>query len=211
VTAASPASSLRDPGAARDEARRILAERRFHASRAPHPLRGVFSAIGHALTRLGHALRPLWHPFVSVARAFPGGAWVALGLVAVALAVLVAMGLARRRDRRRWASAHVAGATAGADPAALERAADAAERAGELEEALRLRFRAGVARLRLGHALPASGILTSRELSRTLRSPAFDHAAGLFDEVVYGRRPAQPVDVTTSREAWDEVLRGVRA
>ena len=104
-----------------------------------------------------------------------------------------------------------AGRSPADDPAALEREAQAAEGAGELELALRLRFRAGVLRLQRARVVPPSGILTSRELSRRLGSREFDLAAGVFDEVVYGRRPAQPVDVATTREAWQHVLRAVQA
>jgi hypothetical protein len=208
------AGDLQSPPGARDEARRILGERRFHASRAPQPLRPVLSAIGRAAERLGQLLRPLWHPFVSLAKAFPGGStafWLVLGAIVVAVAAYLFRSLARRRDRRVLAGGSRVGATQGDDPVALERAAERAEGRGELELALRLRFRAGILRLQRARVVPTGGILTSRELSRRLRSREFDLAAGVFDEVVYGRRPAQPVDVATTREAWQQVLRAVQA
>jgi hypothetical protein len=185
------------------------AERRFHRSRPPQPLRPVLSAIGHAAERVAELLRPLWHPFVSLAGvpAF----WILLGTVVVAVAAYLFRSLARRRDHRVRAEQGRAGRKAADDPAALERAAQAAEGEGELELALRLRFRAGILRLQGARIVPASGILTSRELSRRLGSREFDLAASVFDEVVYGRRPAQAVDVATTREAWQQVLRAVEA
>ena len=140
------AADLRAPDPARDEARRILAERRFHASHAPQPLRPVLSAIGHAAERLAHWLRPLWHPLVWLAQRFPGGIRAFWLVVALALGVgapLLFRSLAHRRDRRLLRGAAALGRSPGeADPAALERAAQAAESAGDLELALRLRFRA---------------------------------------------------------------------
>jgi hypothetical protein len=211
---AAAAGDVRSAPGARDEARRILAERRFHASRPPQPLRPVLSAIGHAAERVAHALRPLWHPFVSLAELFPLGMaafWLVLGALVVVAAAYLFRSLARRRDRRVLVAEGRAGPSAGDDPAAMERAAERAEATGELELALRLRFRAGVLRLQRARVVPPGGLLTSRELSRRLGSREFDLAAAVFDEVVYGRRPAQPVDVATTREAWQQVLRAAQA
>jgi hypothetical protein len=211
---AAAAGDLRTPQGARAEARRILAERRFHRSRPPQPLRPILSAIGRATEWVAHVLRPVWHPFVSIARNVPGGApifWSVLAVAVVTAAAFLFRTAARRRDRRVLAGGERHPRSPADDPAALERAALAAEGSGELELALRLRFRAGVLRLQRARVVPAGGILTSRVLSRQLRSREFDLAAGVFDEVVYGRRPAQPVDVATTREAWQQVLRTVQA
>jgi hypothetical protein len=53
--------------------------------------------------------------------------------------------------------------------------------------------------------------ISTGEVARTLRSPAFDRAAARFDEVVYGGRPAAAADVDAARSAWDAVLADRRA
>ena len=57
------------------------------------------------------------------------------------------------------------------DPGELERLADEAERRGDLEIALRLRFRAGLLRLGRAQALELRPSLTTREARRALRNP----------------------------------------
>ncbi len=134
-------------------------------------------------------------------------------LAAVVLALLVAV-LVAPVLRRRGARAEAAAArrpTGAVDPVALEREADAAEARGDLDRALRLRFRAGLARLALGRRIARETSLTSAELSRRLGSPRFDELARTFDEVVYGRRPASPAEVEAAREGWPRVLAELEA
>jgi hypothetical protein len=132
-----------DADRARAEARDILSERRFRSVDPPRPLRGFFETIGDWLRR----------SFESVADVFPGGdsaLWVVLGVIAVAIAAVVARSVIRRRGTKGGdATPRVSDAT-GDDPRRLERQADDAERAGDLEKAIRLRFRAGL--LQLGDA-----------------------------------------------------------
>jgi hypothetical protein len=207
LAAAANAPRLRDAAAARQEARRILAERRFHASHPPRPLRPLLDALGRLVAPVGRALSRLAShlPFAS------GVFWAALVLVVVVFSVVVARSLARRRDRRRLPRLLGSEKDPALAPEALEREAAAAERRGDLALALRLRFRAGVLRLQRTRAVPAAAVLTSRELSRRLHSGEFDRTAQIFDEVVYGGRPAEPADVALSRDDWQQVLRGVRA
>jgi hypothetical protein len=115
--------------------------------------------------------------------------------------------------RRRAALVAAAAVRAGAraeTPAALERRADEAERRGDHEDALRLRFRAGLLRLDARGAIAFRPSLQTGEVARALRSDAFDRLAADFDEVVYGARPATPDDVATARREWDRVLEGAR-
>ena len=88
------------------------------------------------------------------------------------------------------------------DPRELERLADEAERRGDLEIALRLRFRAGLLRLARADRLPARPSLRTYEARRILRNARFDRLARDFDEIVYGRRPPRPADVRFAREEW---------
>ncbi|MDQ1521225.1 MAG: hypothetical protein QOI55_2298, partial [Actinomycetota bacterium] len=102
-----------------------------------------------------------------------------------------------------------AGITRGAareDPAGLERLADDAERQGDLERALRLRFRAGLLRLDERGVIRYRPSLTTGEVRRLLGSATFDELAARFEEVAYGRDPAVPGDVATARSNWPRVV-----
>jgi hypothetical protein len=92
------------------------------------------------------------------------------------------------------------------NPSALEREADAAERAGDLERALRLRFRAGLLRLDERGAIRYRPSLTTGELRQLLGSATFDDLAARFEQVVYGREPAEPADVEAARNDWPRVV-----
>jgi hypothetical protein len=92
------------------------------------------------------------------------------------------------------------------DAATLERAADAAERAGDLELALRLRFRAGILCMVERRQLDDPTLVTTGSLVRRLRSETFAAGARAFDEVVYGRRVPTSEDVRKVRDGWQAVL-----
>jgi hypothetical protein len=194
-------SKVSSAGAAAD-ARQILADRRFHGTSVPRPFHGV-------LHWLGKKLRVLGGPFQWLGRHLPGGGatvWVLLAAVILGVAAVLATKVARRRSAAAIDSARRMRRPHETDPAALEREADDAERRGELERALRLRFRAGLLRLSLADAIPPERSLTSGEVRRVLGIPEFDGLARSFDEVVYGRRPPSKADVEESRQAWRTVL-----
>lgn len=203
ATLAAGGASGRAGGAeARREAAEILDERRFHGSSVPRPLHGV-------LEWLGEKLRFLARPFDWLAERVPGGPaalWIAIGGLVVALAVLVAVRLGARRGGRLLDAAAVRRTSRAPDPARLEREADDAERRGDLELALRLRFRAGLVRLARAEVIPGHEPLTSGQLRRLVRSQAFDRLALDIDEVVYGDAPASAEQVGRAREAWPRVL-----
>lgn len=186
----------------RAEARRILSGRRFHRSPVPRPLRGV-------LRWLGDVLRPVGEPFAKAWDRVSGNA-LAMGALAGAV-VAVAAVVSTRAIRRRTAAGVARGRPAwphGAalDPEELERQALAAERAGDLGTALRLRFRAGVVRLDRAGVVDDRPALTTGELTRRLPSPRLRHLAGAFEEVAYGGRPATAGDVDEARDEWPRVL-----
>jgi hypothetical protein len=194
----------RDP---RGEADEILGERRFHGSDVPRPLHGV-------LEWLGKKLRFLARPFDWLAGRIPGGSttlWIALAGLVVALAAWVAMRLGARRGGRLLDAGAVRRTGRPPDPARLEREADEAERTGDLERALRLRFRAGLIRLARAEVIPGHEPLTSGQLRRLVGSPWFDRLALDLDEVVYGDMPPSPEQVGRAREAWPRVLQEVRS
>jgi hypothetical protein len=193
------------PAEARAEAHRILAERRFNGTSIPRPLHGVLHWIGRHL----HFLERLWTWSANLV----GGRdvlWSIVGAVIVAVAAWVLARLARRRGRADRVAAARAAAEHGMDPDELERLAVEAEHRGDLEIALRLRFRAGLLRLAQARVLPGRPSLRTFEARRVLRNPRFDRLARDFDEVVYGRRPARAEDLAAAREEWPHVLGDAR-
>lgn len=188
---------------AREDAAAILGERRFHESELPRPFEGV----------LRRASRYVESAFDRLAGWLPGGRltlWVILAALVVAAASLLT-GRTVSRAAQAAAQHRPAGVPEPPDARRLEREADAAERRGDLELALRLRFRAGLLRLDRARVLGYDETLTSREIGRVLRSRDFDRLAAIFDEVVYGGRRPERADVQVSREAWAGVLAGVAA
>ena len=193
----------------RNDASEILDQPRFEPEPdIPRPLRGVLEWLGGVLeTVFGPVVTWLGDLISAIAEFVPGG-WVTLwGLAAVV--VLVAFALVVERSARRRASVDVerrASAVATIRPGALEREADEAEHRGDLERALRLRFLAGLLRLEDKRIISTARFVTSAEVARRLNSPEFDKVARLFDEVVYGRRPAAPADLETTRSTFGHLL-----
>ena len=190
-----------DPDAARGTARDILDDRRFRREPAPRPLRGPLQWLGRRLETVGdwiaRALRPV-----------PGWFWLGLAIAVVAAVVARIIVVSRRRrvtgDRHGRLSPDLdAGAE---DPDALDRDADDAERRGDLERAVRLRFRAGLLRLGDRGAIAYRPSVTTGEVRRALGSDAFDELAQTFEGVAYGGRAAQPPDVDAARREWPRVL-----
>ena len=192
------------PGAAREEAADILAERRFRETGPPRPFHRF-------LVWLGDLLEPLARPFRWLASWVPGGEsvlWTLLGLLVIAAAAGFAVWLGRRRGGTVAERLARARAEPELDPRELERRADRAEERGELELALRLRFRAGLVRLARLRAVPRPETLTNRRLVQLLHSEQFTGLARTLDEVVYGGRPASPADLDAAKTGWPRVLAG---
>jgi hypothetical protein len=196
-----------DAGAAREEARDIVSGRRFSPPEVPGPFRGV-------LERLADWLAPLLDVIPALDDLIPGGrpvVWALLVLLVAGLAALLASRALRGRAAGDTRRAVAAGAAIAEDPDALERRAREAAARGDHELALRLGFRAGLARLDRRGVIELRPSLSTGEVARAVRSPQFDRAAARFDEVVYGRRPAAAADVDDAREAWASVLDKRRA
>ncbi len=192
-----------DPDAARRAARAILGSRRYRSSPTPRPLRRQLSWIGDRVHGVADWIgRVLSH--------VPAYLLLTLSVAAVALAAVYITSRVRARRGGPEARPRPSGVVAEAaeDPAELERAADTAERAGRLDEALRLRFRAGLLRLGAHGAIRYRPSVTTNEVRRVLGSETFEELARTFEAVAYGGRDALGADLDAARREWPRVVAG---
>jgi hypothetical protein len=193
---------LGSPQAAQDAARSILSESRFRSSGVPDPLHGVLVWIGRAASDPLNALGRLVDRLGS---SFPGGAagiWVAAAVLVLIVTAMVTI----RRARTRIERTQTADAVRGPRLADLERAAERAERDGRWEEAVRLRFRAGLLRLSERDGIPYVETTPNHSLARKLGSEPLEGLSRRFDEIVYGGDEASPDDAERQRRAWPEII-----
>jgi hypothetical protein len=199
---AAPGPATATPPGADTRARHILSERRFTGSSVPRPFTGILGWLGRRLSFIGHLVNRL-------GRVVPGGdtsVWIILSLVVVAIAAVAATRVAQRREGRLLVLERHHRRRQLEDPAKLEREALEAEERGDFEQALRLRFRAGLLRLGRADRLPLRDSLTGGQAAGLLHLDEFDALVRDFDEVVYGRRAAGRDDVARAREEWAQVL-----
>jgi hypothetical protein len=193
-----------DAAAAREQAREILSQGRYHDTDLPRPLAGPLHWLQERLNDIGDWFSGL---FDDVDAGVPGGRWVVWVLLAAivgAIAVAVARSAVRRRSIAAYARGDGSGGAEALDPRELERLAAEAEGAGEYERAVRLRFRAGVLRLALDDAL------TTGAIAAELHSRDFDALGTDFDAIAYGGREADASDASAAREGWAAVLEEAR-
>jgi len=196
-----------NPAQAREEARHILSERRFRGTSVPRPFHGFLSWLERHLHFLARGF-----DLVAVRIGGQRVLWTLIAVVVLGVAAFVARQLARRRiEAEARGVGRGRGRRRGEDPVELERLADEAERRGDLEVALRLRFRAGLLRLGRKRALPLRPSLRTREARRALRSARFDRLARDFDEVVYGGRSPSAADLEAARTEWPQVVAEARS
>jgi uncharacterized protein DUF4129 len=189
------------PDEARRQAQDILDEPRFEGADVPRPFAG-------ALEWLGDRLQPVADGIDNLGNQVPGGPvvlWTVLaGLVVLAAGAATATTIRRRADAVERTRA--AGLPEAEDPRMLEREADRAERDGDWERAVRLRFRAGLLRLDRRRVIEYRPSLTTGEVARAVGSHAFADVGERFDAIAYGGRPAAREDAEHARRAWAEVL-----
>ena len=106
----------------------------------------------------------------------------------------------RRRRRRRGST----GASAGPRPSFCARPSEPSA-PGDLDAALRLRFRAGLLDLDQRELIELRPALTNRELLRDVPSATLEELVEGFEAVAYGGRPAETGDVRTARDGWPRV------
>jgi hypothetical protein len=160
------------------------------------------------LSWLGDRLHGIVDWFRHALHHVPSSLLFVLGLAAVIAAIAFTLTKVRARRGRpdaRWRTDRRPG-EGSEDPDELERLADAAEREGRLDHALRLRFRAGLLRLGDRGAIRYRPSLTTNEVRRALGSESFDELARAFEAVAYGGRDASPPDLETARRTWPQVV-----
>lgn len=191
-----------DAAEARRDAEAVLDGRRFKPARVPRPLEGVLRALGRWLKPISDPMGRAWRVIA--------GSLAAQGILAVVVfvvATVISIRLVGRRSPKALHRARPFGVDVeGLDPDELERQAAAAERAGDLAHAVRLRFVAGVLRLDRAGAIAYRSSLTTGQLRAALRSTAFGDLASAFDEITYGGRPAEVSDVEMATTGWRRVL-----
>ena len=188
-----PAGSTISPSAAQRSAEALLQDRRY-GKPVLDPITKLLQSLGRFLTRLADNT--------------PGGAlvfWALAGVVVLALAAIGARRTLRRLGSpgRRTIGAEESGSE---DPAALERQAQEAEARGAFDEAVRLRFRAGLLALGERSAIDYSPSLLTGQVARQLHDRDFDDLAGAFDRITYGGARADEADARAAREGWPRVL-----
>ena len=196
--------ALGSAAAAHRAAEAIVAENRFHQSPVPDPLHGVVSWVGNAVTDPLNAIGRLVSHIGDV---FPGGVpgvWAFCALLLTgAIWVLV---VRRAHTQLGLALDELTGGVLRETPSELEREALAAERAQRWDEAVRLRFRAGILRLGRQLELDSPETVPNHTLGRLLRSARFDSLTVRFDEVAYGAGTATQADAEQQRREWPQVL-----
>jgi hypothetical protein len=186
----------------RRDAADILGGRRFKESRVPRPLQGVLRRLGSWLEPIARPVGRLWGRLGDVF-----GLQLAVVVVVIAVAFATSLRLIRRHAPSAVARRRGARAAGGQlDPDRLEREAEEAEGAGDLDRAVRLRFVAGLLRLDRAGVLAYQPSLTTGQLRRLLRSGSFAQLAVAFDEIAYGGRHAAAPDVERARQEWPRVL-----
>lgn len=129
------------------------------------------------------------------------GLWLPLLALALLAGVVLAVRLARNREAAgRLEREGEPGEGEPASPSDLERAALAAERAGDFASAVRLRFGLAVEELGERGLLSIRPSLTSSEVAVRLADRRASSLVGTFERVVYGRFEASSEDAVEARE-----------
>jgi hypothetical protein len=194
-----------DAAGARRAAAAILHEDRFHGASVPRPLHSLLHDIGTVLDAPARLLSRL---AADIGTVLPGGQ--ATGWVVLAALIALVAGLGARRYSRSALAGEEASTATTRDEvtaAGLERAAVRAEADGRYDDAVRLRFRAGLRRLAHVGVVGADQFTPTREIARAVDSAAFDDLAQQFDAIAYGSAAARAADAQTARAGWRTVLR----
>lgn len=202
---------------ARRQANDILDQRRYHGTSPPKPFRGVLRWLGDRLDPvlgpIGRFLGRVFRPIVRLFSEMPGGQFLLDALVAALVAGGIVW-LVRRRSAARVRGSNPDGRSLlvdpDADPAVLDRQAEEAEAAGDLDLAVRRRYEAGLVRLVRAKRVTLRPETTASRVAAVLGGETIFALTRVFEEVVYGGRGATAADVAAAKAGWLDVL-GVKA
>jgi hypothetical protein len=198
---------------ARQQAHQILSHAPYNTDQGnpPRPLAGLLHAIGRGLDIVfGPVFRWILHHLLAAvgsgATSIFGGWAPAVGIAAaVAVGVLLALVLVRRRSRIEARPGDQQSVTPLINPDDLEaEAADLAAK-GAFAAAVRLLFEAGLLRLERAGLISNQRTSTDAELAVRIGSPTFDGLALRHEEVAYAGQPADEGDVREARSGWPRV------
>ena len=191
---------------ARVEAEAVLDQDKFSPTDVPRPFRGVLEWTAERLEGVGRFLDTLFGPVVRLFDRLPGGRFILLALLLGATGGIV-WWLAQRRASTAVTRAQARGLVdLGSDPDHLEVEAEAAERAGDRAEAVRLRFEAGLLRLHRTGRITLRPDTTAADAAAQVDEPQMYDLTDAFEEIVYGGREATPEDLERSRTAWPPLV-----
>ncbi len=200
------------PDRARRQARKVLDQPRYKEKELPRPFAGVLRWLGDRLDPiLGPIGRFFGRVFGPVGRFFailPGGVYLLWVLLAAAAAFVIRV-LVTRRSRAR-VMADGSGRTLlvdlDANPAELDRRAEAAEADGDLDLAVRLRYEAGLIRLVRAGRVDLRADTTASRVAEEVGGENIESLTRTFERVVYGSDDATAADVAEARTRWLTLL-----
>ncbi len=210
-------SAQGDPGgfaaSARHQAREILSGSQYQSrpERSFRPLAGVLGAIGRFFDRVfGPPWRflehHLFHPLSGQLSDVFGNWWPVLVLALVVVGgVLVGRVVIKRRSRPDRQVVERTSPLPDQDPDSIDALARQAELDGDLQRAVRLRFRAGVIRLERLGAVDRGPTRTDRQISERLNSSTFDALATDLESIVYGGSAATAEQAADAVSGWRTV------
>jgi hypothetical protein len=183
-----------DPSA---QAKDILAGDDYHQPDPPRPFRKPLERLGDWINSAINGITFGNSPF----------GWFVLAAMVAGVVGLIAALLSRRRVKGPGSRRRDAAAVSAEDPVELERQAERAEQAGDHSLAVRLRYRAGLLRLRDREAIDYRPSLTAHQVSAQLRSERYDELATRFEGVAYGEQEASAEDAADAAREWREVVK----
>ena len=198
---AGPSSSAA-PVEARDAAKRVLDGRDYREPDVPKPFAGILGWLRDRLRPVGDFLSAVFEPILDL----PGGSFL-VGAIFVGVAALLTRVAVARRSKAavtRRAGGGLVDPTV--DPSDLVGWAEEAEAAGDLTAAIRLRYEAGLLLLVRADRLVLRTETTAAGAARQVGDPVMDRLTAMFEEVVYGGRPATVADAAEARVGWTEIL-----
>ncbi|MCL4449027.1 MAG: hypothetical protein M1483_04660 [Actinobacteria bacterium] len=196
----------------RKTAQTILKEPQFRSHTPPRPLHGLLSTIGHWLD---FKLPSFPHPFGS--NIFSNMLWTML-ILAVISAVILGFAIvlthrltskAVRVKRLEDKTPTIPAKTDYLNPDELLRQAILAENSSQFNEAVKLRFKAGIVRLEKDGYVTNTLTTTTEDISETIASPTFNYLAKTFNEIAYANKTADIQDMLEARSGWVMVLKEV--